>query len=207
MKQVKFQKIAARKPHQDRARYKVELILEAAMRLLDKGGMPALTTNAVAQTAGVSIGTLYQYFANKEAILDALAERRMANMSAGIVAALSDPSAMAPEDRIAQVVRAVMASYGGRRQVHRLVMQYTLSRGVSRLAPLIEQLVALLAEDGGRTGEGQIVPISRTDAFVLANAFAGVMRAAILAGDDAPPIEEIERALARLVIGFAERDG
>lgn len=205
MKQTKVQKLAAREPRQDRARYKVELILEAALRLLDSGGMPALTTNAVAQTAGVSIGTLYQYFANKEAILDTLAERRMAEMSAGIVAALGDPSAMAPEDRIAQVVRAVMASYGGRRQVHRLVMQYTLSRGVSRLGPLIEQLVALLAEDGGRTGDGQIVPISRTDAFVLANAFAGVMRAAILSGDEAPPLEEIERALARLVIGFAEQ--
>lgn len=205
MKQTKVQKLAAREPRQERARYKVELILEAALRLLDSGGMPALTTNAVAQTAGVSIGTLYQYFPNKEAILDALAERRMAEMSAGIVAALSDPAELIPEDRIAQVVRAVMASYGGRRQVHRLVMQYTLSRGVSRLGPLIEQLVALLAKDGGRTGDGSVVPISRTDAFVLANAFAGVMRAAILSGDSAPPLEEIERALARLVIGFAER--
>ena len=43
---------------QTRAKHKVQLILEAAMQLMEKGGMSLLTTNAVAETAGVSIGTL-----------------------------------------------------------------------------------------------------------------------------------------------------
>jgi DNA-binding transcriptional regulator YbjK len=68
VKDEKIQRLAPRQPRQERARHKVALILEAAMRLLGKGGAAALTTNAVAETAGVSIGTLYQYFANKEAI-------------------------------------------------------------------------------------------------------------------------------------------
>lgn len=204
MKQAKIQKLDARVPRQDRARYKVELILEAAMRLLDKGGLAALTTNAMAQTAGVSIGTLYQYFANKEAVLDALADRHMGEMSAGVVAALSDPAEMAPQERIGRVIRAVMASYGGRTQVHRLVMEHSLSRGGGRLTPLLERLVALLSADGARDGDGAVVALSRADAFVLTNAFAGVMRAAILSGETAPPLAEIERALAGLVIGFAE---
>jgi AcrR family transcriptional regulator len=206
MKKTRDQKLEPREPRQNRALYKVELILEAAMRLLQEGGLPALTTNAVAQVAGVSIGTLYQYFGNKEAILDALAQREVGDLSAGILAALSDPEDMPPEERLARVIRAVMATYGGRKQVHRLVMEHSFARGSRRLAPVIEQLVALLAEKGGRAGDGRIVPISPADAFVLTHAFAGVMRAAIIAGDGAPPLPEIEQGLVQLVIGFADRE-
>ena len=61
-----------RKPRQARSQHKVELMLEAAMRLLAESDVGALTTNAVAAKAGVSIGTLYQYFAHRDAIIDAL---------------------------------------------------------------------------------------------------------------------------------------
>lgn len=66
-----------RAPCQARALHKVELILEAATRLLDAGDLSILATNAVAERAGVSIGTLYPYFKDKQAILDALALREL----------------------------------------------------------------------------------------------------------------------------------
>lgn len=53
----------------------VDAIIEAAGQLLVSKGRAAVTTNAVAGRAGVSIGSLYQYFANKEAIFQALQER------------------------------------------------------------------------------------------------------------------------------------
>jgi AcrR family transcriptional regulator len=53
----------------------VDAILEAAGQLLVSKGRAAVTTNAVAERAGVSIGSLYQYFPNKEAIFAALQER------------------------------------------------------------------------------------------------------------------------------------
>ena len=53
MKGPQNQLSTVRKPLQERARQKVELILEAAIRLLDKGGLAVLTTNAVAEKAGV----------------------------------------------------------------------------------------------------------------------------------------------------------
>jgi len=57
MKELRIQRDAPRKPRQERALHKVELILEATMRLIEKGGIEAFNTNAVAATAGVSIGT------------------------------------------------------------------------------------------------------------------------------------------------------
>lgn len=53
----------------------MDAIIEAAGQLLVSKGRVALTTNAVAERAGVSIGSLYQYFPNKEAIFEALQER------------------------------------------------------------------------------------------------------------------------------------
>jgi AcrR family transcriptional regulator len=65
----------ARRPTQKRARATVDAIIEAAGQLLVSKGRAAVTTNAVAERAGVSIGSLYQYFPNKEAIFQALQER------------------------------------------------------------------------------------------------------------------------------------
>jgi len=63
-----------RMPRQARAKATVAAILEAAVQILDQRGADALTTNSVAERAGVSIGTLYQYFPDKHAILLAAAK-------------------------------------------------------------------------------------------------------------------------------------
>ena len=73
-KPVDFQR---RRPKQARAQVTVDSILEAAVQVLERSGAAGLNTNSVAERAGVSIGTLYQYFPDKEAILLALARREL----------------------------------------------------------------------------------------------------------------------------------
>jgi AcrR family transcriptional regulator len=60
-------------PRQDRSRALVDAIIEAAADILVRQGRDAVTTNAVAMRAGVSIGSVYQYFSNRQAILAAIA--------------------------------------------------------------------------------------------------------------------------------------
>ena len=72
-----------RRPRQARSRATWEAIVEAASQILERRGPTALNTNAVAERAGVSIGTLYQYFADKRAILVAAAQRELAADQAG----------------------------------------------------------------------------------------------------------------------------
>ncbi len=62
-------------PRQTRAESTVAVIVEAAARILESSGFEGFNTNAVAEKAGVSIGSLYQYFPNKNALLSALIER------------------------------------------------------------------------------------------------------------------------------------
>lgn len=68
--------IAPRKrPRQARSRALVDAVLDAAAHILAQHGRESLTTNAVAVRAGVSIGSLYQYFPNRDAVIAAVAER------------------------------------------------------------------------------------------------------------------------------------
>lgn len=73
-----------KRPHQQRSAATVDAILEAAARILERRGLDALTTNAVAALAGVSIGSLYQYFPGKAAILAELIRRERLILLAGI---------------------------------------------------------------------------------------------------------------------------
>ncbi len=64
-------------PRQRRSAETVDRLLDAAARIFDERGYRATTTNHVAEAASVSIGSLYQYFPNKDALLVALAERHI----------------------------------------------------------------------------------------------------------------------------------
>jgi AcrR family transcriptional regulator len=66
-----------RKPRQRRARQTVEAILEAVVRILKRESAHAITTNHIAEVAGVSIGSVYQYFPDKGAIFAALHQRHI----------------------------------------------------------------------------------------------------------------------------------
>ncbi len=64
-----------KKPRQQRSAEMVEIILQAATRVLERESLAGFNTNRVAEVAGISVGSLYQYFPNKEALVAALIDR------------------------------------------------------------------------------------------------------------------------------------
>jgi AcrR family transcriptional regulator len=197
-KTVDNQVVARRAPKQDRAHLKIDLIFEASMHLLDNIEISGLTTNAIAAKAGISIGTLYQYFDGKNAILDALSNRELQGLASKIVGAVSQTVSRSPEQRSKLLVGAVFESYGGRRRVHRILLEHALSqRRTSRLNPLYSALAQELSREG-RAGP-QLNP---AEAFVLMHAIGGVLRAVATGGYPAAKRGELEEALARLLTGF-----
>ena len=83
-----------REPNQRRSRERVERILAAASALIAEKGSDAMRMGEVAAKAGVPIGSLYQYFPDKAAIILRLAERYNAAGRACIAAALATPRSM-----------------------------------------------------------------------------------------------------------------
>jgi len=80
-------------PRQSRATSTVAIILEGAARVLEESGLRAYSTNAVANRAGVSVGSVYQYFPAKEAITRALIQRETGALLAEVksLAAVNSP--------------------------------------------------------------------------------------------------------------------
>ncbi|WP_411850226.1 TetR/AcrR family transcriptional regulator [Stenotrophomonas sp. LGBM10] len=179
-------------------------MFEAAMQLLEAGDLASLTTNAVAARAGVSIGTLYQYFDDKQALLDALVARELGQMSASVLDSLAGPAPADTGERIRGVVGAVIGAYGGRSRVHRLLIEHAMSHAVpNRLSPLYGRLIALLTAGEVTRAGADALTLTPAQAFVLTYAMAGVLRA--YAVDDAQmPREDIEDALVALITGFLD---
>src|SRR5881394_3122602 len=74
-------------PRQERARATIDALLTATAHVLVKEGFDRASTNRIAEAAGVSVGSLYQYFPSKEALVAALVERHTDLMSAEISSA------------------------------------------------------------------------------------------------------------------------
>jgi AcrR family transcriptional regulator len=97
-----------RVPRQARSRERLARMLDAAEALLVAEGPAALTTTRVAAAAGVSVGSLYQYLPDKEAIVEALAGRYLAEFE-GLMAELA---AQAPfDDPVGTLIDAFAARY------------------------------------------------------------------------------------------------
>ncbi|HGC6389298.1 TPA: TetR/AcrR family transcriptional regulator [Cronobacter dublinensis] len=93
-------------PRQARSRALVEAIIEATARIFERAGPAACTTNAVAEKAGVSIGSLYQYFPNRRALTAALVARERGQLVAAFSAAATRPAA---QERLLAMIHAAVA--------------------------------------------------------------------------------------------------
>jgi AcrR family transcriptional regulator len=97
-------------PRQERSRALFDAILDAAARILAQHGRDALNTNLVAEKAGVSIGSLYQYFPNREAIIASVASRHFHRMYHHV--AVPGPKTDATlEAAIARIAQSLFAAH------------------------------------------------------------------------------------------------
>jgi len=114
-----------RAPTQDRARATVGVILEAAAQIFSELGYAAGTTNRIAERAGVSVGSFYQYFPNKDAVLVALVERHVAAGTRS-VESLLDAAAAAPgdlESLLRAFVSEMVALHSQEPDLHRVLFE------------------------------------------------------------------------------------
>ena len=197
------QKVKRRKPAQERALHKVELILESATRIIDQEGLDGLTTNRIAETAGISIGTLYQYFPNKQAIIYTLGQRELQDVTRKLVSTLREQSSQSSEDPARRVIRTVFGSFDGRSRVYRLLLGNALAQGNHAVLDDAANLIAgILTSKAVQLSIGSTRQLSKAEAFVLTWAFVGVTRAAVVADENSLTSEQIEDALLTLIQRF-----
>jgi AcrR family transcriptional regulator len=121
MSSAMARKTPRKQPRQARSRATVTAILDATTRILDREGPDAATTTRVAEVAGISIGTLYQYFSHRDAILDALQdrefERAMELMQQVLAAGAIGPG----RDVARRVIEGLLKLYAAAPGLHRVL--------------------------------------------------------------------------------------
>ncbi|MDC5426709.1 TetR/AcrR family transcriptional regulator [Acinetobacter baumannii] len=108
-----------KRPRQARSVATFEAILEAAARILETLGFAGFNTNAVAELAGVSIGSLYQYFPSKDALIVELIRRERAKLSNHIVEVIQQSDAADLKDKLKLIIQAAVKHQLSRPQLAR----------------------------------------------------------------------------------------
>jgi AcrR family transcriptional regulator len=114
-----------KKPVQKRSQVTVDAIIEAAARSFVREGYASATTNRIAEVAGVSVGSLYEYFPNKASLLLALISRQIDDMASLMRSRLAAVKGAPLEEIVRALVRAVIEAHYQNVELNRLLIAGT----------------------------------------------------------------------------------
>ena len=188
-------------PRQQRSRVTVDAIVEAATRVLARRGWARFTTNEIAAVAGVSVGSLYQYFPDKLAIAEAIRQRHLDDVLVALAGSDADGDASAPlPRRVERFVDGVIAAHSVDQALHRVLVDEVPLAARSTYpefeAEYQRRYRALVAQSGG-PGDGADAGIA---ARMLSSAVEGAVHAAARRGDLEALAMRAE--LVRLVLAY-----
>ncbi|MCU0491986.1 MAG: TetR/AcrR family transcriptional regulator [Chloroflexaceae bacterium] len=156
MRKALSQKDRRKMPSQERSRFTVEAILDAAVQVFERHGYAAGTTARIAERAGVSVGSLYQYFPNKDAILVALVDQHLAEVQtlAGVVFARAHAADLTLPQALRVIVAGFVDMHALNPQLHRLLSEEVVLPGEAqeKLARLKQSIVEAVGQLLARYG-------------------------------------------------------
>jgi AcrR family transcriptional regulator len=132
-----------REPRQSRSKQTVRAILEATERILGADGLAGIAMTRVALLAGVSVGSLYEYFPTREALISAVEERSWSAQVGKLVSKVAAVESLAPEDGARELVVFAMNLMFERGQAHGITADDPATREarleiVERIADFVE---------------------------------------------------------------------
>jgi AcrR family transcriptional regulator len=183
----------------------VSVILDAAIRVLDREGLEALTTSRVAEVAGVSVGTLYQYFAHRDAIIDALQDRELCRAGEMLERVLGNPDQASDREVARAVIAELLRLYRAAPGLHRVLavdgLRYSTPERVLAFDVRSVALVkAFLSMAGPRIREAKL----EAAAFVVYQSVRATMLSYLLESPAGVPDELIVAELTELVVRYLQ---
>jgi AcrR family transcriptional regulator len=145
-------------PQQSRAKASVDPMIEASIQLLLDGGYERFTTARAAERAGVSVGSLYQYFPNKAALASAVIARCCDNFLIAFNAALSERHRVTLSDCVAAIVEVTLISHHLTPELHRVVFDLAPRIGVEAKTQYVSETTTRAIEGMLRSHTDEISP-------------------------------------------------
>lgn len=197
-----------RQPAQPRARRTVEAILEAVVWILKHKEPEPLTTNRIAEVAGVSIGSLYQYFPDKNAIFAALHQRHVDEIDRVIQTTLILHANSSLDDLVRALVDALVDAHSTDPELYELLMIQVPHRagGTQDFATRLHGVFRL-----GIASKVNDLPPGRnldTMTFIVSNMMDSLCHGAVLRRPPGLSLADAKNEAARAVLAYLRsRDG
>lgn len=193
-----------KQPKQKRSQALVEAILDASTRVLSKTKLSQMTTNNVAEVAGVSIGSLYDYFPNKNSIVVALMDNRMQAQLDGFFALLDHETTI--EGVVDAVMNMIENDYLTKKDFMREVFMLAPENG--RMEALFlnrikaqKRLAAFMTDKLGRDQAW-----AEKKSFVLVNAILGLIETYIILDEVPASAEDLKKEMRLMMISTLAAD-
>lgn len=194
---------------QERSRATVDALIEATARILVRDGFDKASTNRIAQQAGVSIGSLYQYFPSKEALVAAVVARHNQALMTVVRGALAEVAAL-PFERAAR--RLVAAAIEGHRidpALHRVLAEQTPRVGATENVGAVGREVYGLFRSYLERHRDELRAVDlELAAFVCVTTIEALTHTAVLHRPDALSDDAAEALIdeaTRLLVGYLRR--
>lgn len=186
-----------KRPRQARSVATFEAILEAAARILESLGFAGFNTNAVAELAGVSIGSLYQYFPSKEALIVELIRRERVELSNRIVEAIQQSDATDLKEKLKLIIQAAVQHQLSRPQLARTLefASELIGKDIEE-RELQHELENIISELFIRSG----ISHAQTAAQDVIALSKGMINAAGMAGES--DLNDLQQRVEKAVFGY-----
>ena len=203
MKMTRADSLNPRKnPRQRRSRVTIDSIFEATIQVLLASGLEKVTTIQIAERAGVSIGSLYQYFPNKRALMAAVVRRHVSQVVDVTIAACEQSHGKAIGEMCAAMMSAFVDAKTRRPDVSRAL--YLPSAAINADAIVKEEAMrcACAVHDMLVTASDAKFSQPREVSATLVTSIVGPTRMAIEAGGNRESFERLKRHLTALCVGY-----
>lgn len=192
-----------KKPSQGRSRALVESLIEATARILVRDGYDALSTNRIAAEAGVSVGSLYQYVANKDTLVRMVAERWAEGAAAEFVRIREALAAASVEEGVRVVVGVALEMARANVRLHRALLEQLPRFGVLPIFDALNRRATdLLAEWIAERHAELAVPDASLAAHLIVTTLDAITDHALLLRPELLDSPRVARELEHLVGGY-----
>jgi len=191
-----------KKPQQRRSRVTIESIFEATIQVLLANGLDAVTTAQIAARAGVSVGSLYQYFPNKNALLAAVVKRHVSEVVDATMRACQSVHGRTIEEMCSTMMSAFVAAKTRRPEVSRALYLPSAAVNADAIVREESQRCSSAVHDMLITAQDANFAQPQVISRILCGSIVTPTRAVIEAGGGREDFERLTRHLTSLTLGY-----
>lgn len=190
-------------PKQGRSKALVDAIFEATVRILPSLGSRNITTKKIADLAGVSIGSLYQYFPNKESVLSAVMDIAMKAKSEEFLKKINELDGRNIEETTDALIDFVLDLFLTEKEKNREIFMQAPELGrMPTLLKLRNSVVVRLAEEMKKHASGKTEEDYKRVSFVAVNAIMGVIHTMLYDEQQTYSKEELSSELKMMLKSY-----